>query len=136
MVTRGDALGVEAGGNEGQFFDVGVDVAGDDDRSVMGCRVEAGDADALAPELFQLGDARAGENDQVVFVFHRGDEHDVVPLNRRLDHGADIDDRRIAADQRLGRHLAAAKQDRLDFQAIFVEQPHLAGDPDVTLAKA
>ncbi len=118
---RGDALGVEAGGYQGEFFEIDAEVAGEDDRSVMGCRVEAGDAEALAFELFQLGDSRTGKHDQVVFGFDRGGEHEIVALNRRLDDGADIDDRRIAADQRLGRHLAAAKQDRLDFQTVFGE---------------
>ena len=60
----------------------------------------------------------------------------IVSLDRRLDHRADIDDRRIATDQSLSRHLAAAKKDRLDFQAVLVEQSHLLGDPDVALAKA
>ena len=69
----------------------------------------------LAFELFQLGDARTGKYDQIVFGLDRGGEHKIVALDRRLDDGADIDDRRIAADQRLGGHLAAAKQDRLDF---------------------
>ncbi len=119
-----------------RFLYVGVNVPGDDDRGVVGRRVETGDANALALELFQLGDAGPGENDQIVLVFHGGDEDDIMALNRCLDDGADIDDRRIAAHQSLRRHLAAAKQNRLDFEAILVEQPHLAGDPDVALAEA
>ena len=79
---------------------------------------------------------RAGKDDQIIFGFHRGDEHEVVPLDRRLNHRADIDDRRIAADQRLRRHLSAAKKDRLDFQAVLVEKSHLFGDPNIALAKA
>ena len=59
-----------------------------------------------------------------------------MPLDGRLNHRADIDDRRVAADQRLRRNLSAAKKDRLDFQPVLVEKPHLFGDPNITLAKA
>jgi hypothetical protein len=38
-----------------------------------------------------------------------GREHQIVSLDGRLNHRADIYDRRIAADQRLRRDLAAAE---------------------------
>ena len=82
-----------------------------------------------------MGDTGTSKNDQVIPGFHSGDEHDVVALDRRLNHRADINDGRIAADQSLSRHLSAAEKDGLDFQAVFIEQPLLLGDPNVALAK-
>src|SRR5262245_34878877 len=108
---------------------------GEYDRRVMGGRVETGDTQAFALQLFQLGDTRTAEDDQVVSGFHGGDEHDVVALDRRLDYGADINDRRIAADQRLSCHLATAEKNRLHFQSVFIEQTLFFGDPNVALAK-
>ena len=102
---------------------------------VMGRRTVAANAELLAFEFFEFVDAFAGENNLIVLCFHGGDEHEVVALQARLHDRADVDDRRIAGHQRLGRHLAAAQKDRLDFQAVFGEQAHFFRHPDVAWRK-
>ena len=72
----------------------------------MGRRAVAADAESLAFEIFEFVDAFARENNLIVLGFDGGDQHQVVALQAGLHDGADIDDRRIAGHQRLGRHLA------------------------------
>jgi hypothetical protein len=56
-----------------------------------------------------------------------------VSLEPGLHDGADIHDRRVAGDERLGRQLAASKEDQLRVQAVFFEQAGFLGDPDMDL---
>ena len=87
----------------------------------MGCRAKAAHAEAFSLELLDLGYIRTGDNRIIITVFRRGDENDIMPLQAGLDHRADIDDRRIAGDQRLRRHLSAAEENNFGIQTVFLE---------------
>ena len=52
------------------------------------------------------------------------------------DNIADGDDRRIAAGERLDRHLPAAQKDQLDVEPIFPENSLVLGHPELRLARA
>src|SRR5258706_11370634 len=56
-----------------------------------------------------------------------------MALQASLHHRADVNDRWIASDQRLGCHLTAAEKDYLGVKAVFAIQPGVLGNPDMDL---
>src|SRR5499426_1446167 len=102
---------------------------------IVRCSAKSTDAEFFSFELFKVGNPGTGEHDLVILVFNRGNEHEVVAREIRLHHRANVYDRRVTADQSLGRDLTATQEDGLDLETILVEQSHLFGYPDVALTK-
>ena len=71
----------------------------------------------------------------VKFVLHARDQHEVVAGEIGLNHRADVDDGRFTRGQCLCRYLAAAQENRIDVEAVALEQPLLFSYPDVALGK-
>ena len=135
---RGQSLRPRAGRHERHIL-VGLEIEflEENQRRVVGCRSEAADAEALALELLHLRDgSRTGENTLVVRVFHRADEHDVMPLQIGNDNIADRDDGRIAAGKRLNRHLPAAQKNQLHVQPILAKNSFILRHPELPLPRA
>src|SRR5215475_3627685 len=106
-----------------------------DKRCIVRCSAKSTDAKIFSFELFKVGNSGTGEHDLVILVLHRGNEHEVIAREIRLHHRANVYNRRVTANQSLGRHLTASQEDGLDLETILVEQSHLPGDPDVALPK-
>src|SRR5262245_48672866 len=102
---------------------------------IVRCSSKSTDAEIFPFELLKVGNAGTGEHDLVILILHRGNEHEVITREIRLHHRANVYNRRVTANQSLGRHLTAAQEDGLDLETILVEQSHLPGDPDVALPK-
>ena len=96
-------------------------------------RAKAADSQALAFQLLDPGNRRLGDDRIIVSRFGRSDQNDVVALQAGLHHGADIDDRRIAGNQRLRRHLAAAKEYHFGIEAVAAKDAGILGDPNMNL---
>ena len=92
-----------------------------DQRRIVRRRTKAADAEPFALELLDLADAGPRHHRIVVRVFRRGDQDDIVPLQARLHDCTDIDDRRIAGDQRLRRHLTAAEKNDFGVEAVLAK---------------
>src|SRR5262245_6247020 len=106
-----------------------------DKRCIVSCSAKSADAEIFSFELLKIGNSGTGEYDLVILVLHRGNEHEVITGEIRLHHRANVYDRRVTANQSLGCHLTATQEDGLDLEAIFVEQSHLFGYPNVALPK-
>ena len=119
------------------FAGLEIEFLKENQRRIVGCRSEAADAEAFALELLHLRDGSwAGENTLVVRVFHRGNEHDVMTLQIRNDNIADRHDGRIAAGERLDRHLPAAQKDQLHVQPILAKNSFVLRHPELPLPRA
>src|SRR5215510_904770 len=106
-----------------------------DKRCIVSRSAKAADAEIFPFELFKVGNSGTGEDDLVILVLHRGNEHEIIAREVRLHHRADVYNRRVSANQSLGRDLTATQEDGLDLETILVEQSHLFGYPDVALTK-
>src|SRR5215510_4090064 len=102
---------------------------------IVRCSAKSTDAKIFSFELFKVGNSGTGEHDLVILVLHRGNEHEVIAREIRLHHRADVYNRRVSANQSLGRDLTATQEDGLDLETILVEQSHLFSYPDVALTK-
>ena len=94
---------------------------------------ETAHAESFPFELLDFGDRREGHHRVSVGAFGRSDQDHVVALEPGLYHGADVDDGRIAGDQRLGGQLAAAKENQFGIQAVLAEKAGVFGHPDMDL---
>src|SRR5262245_30004323 len=106
-----------------------------DKRRIVSCSAKSADAEVFPFELLKIGNSGTSEYDLIILVFDRGNEHEVIAREIRLHDRANVYNRRVSANQSLGRHLTAAQEDRLDLEAILVEQSYLFGYPDVALTK-
>src|SRR6266536_4357807 len=104
-----------------------------DKRRVVRCSAKTTDAEIFPFELFKTGNSWTGEDDLVILVLHRGNEHEIVAREVRLHDRAEVDDGRIAARQCLGCNLAAPQEYGLDLEAVLIEESHLFGHPNIAL---
>src|SRR5262245_25444442 len=104
-----------------------------DKRCIVSRSAKAADAEIFSFELLKVGNSGTGEDDLVILVLHRGNEHEVIAREICLHHRANVYNGRVTANQSLGCHLTATQEDGLNLEAILVKESHLFGDPDVAL---
>src|SRR5262245_35936296 len=104
-----------------------------DKRCIVSRSAKAADAEIFPFELFKVGNSGTGEDDLVILVLHRGNEHEIIAREVRLYHGANVYNGWVTVNQSLGCHLTATQEDRLNLETILVKEFHLFGDPDVAL---
>src|SRR5215467_7961975 len=122
--------------NQGHILDrLELQMFEKDKRRIVSCSAKSADAEVFPFELLKIGNSGTSEHDLVILVFNRGNEHEVIAREIRLHDRANVYNRRVSADQSLGRDLTATQEDGLDLETILVEQSHLFGYPDVALTK-
>src|SRR5262245_50993941 len=99
-------------------------------------RAESADAKTLAFELLDARHhSRPSHHGLIVGVLHRADEHDIVTLKIGNDDVAHRHERRVAAGQRLDRHLPAAQKNQFDVEPVFTKYALRLRHPELGLTR-